>query len=67
MVSENERKRILVTGGAGLVGQAIKFIIENDEEFGQHNDEEWVFLCSKDGDLRLVMTNSELNMYLCRD
>ncbi|KAK9768691.1 hypothetical protein K7432_000447 [Basidiobolus ranarum] len=45
---------ILVTGGSGLVGQAIKWVIENDksERFGKKENEEWVFLTSKDGDLR---------------
>jgi GDP-L-fucose synthase len=66
MVSDNERKRILVTGGTGLVGQAIKFVIEKDEEFGQRSDEEWIFLCSKDGDLRLATRNPGLNMRLRR-
>ena len=45
---------ILVTGGSGLVGQAIKTII--DEEKLQKNnsskDETWIFCGSKDGDLR---------------
>ncbi|ORY02988.1 epimerase-domain-containing protein [Basidiobolus meristosporus CBS 931.73] len=45
---------IIVTGGSGLVGQAIKWVIENDhsERFGKKENEEWVFLTSKDGDLR---------------
>ncbi|KAH9635100.1 hypothetical protein HF086_000821 [Spodoptera exigua] len=45
---------ILVTGGSGLVGQAIKTII--DEEKSQNHDgskdETWIFCGSKDGDLR---------------
>ena len=40
---------ILVTGGSGLVGAAIRAFI--DEEGGK-KDEKWVFLSSKDGDLR---------------
>ncbi|KAK9764975.1 hypothetical protein K7432_007070 [Basidiobolus ranarum] len=45
---------VLVTGGSGLVGQAVKWVIENDksERFGKKENEEWVFLTSKDGDLR---------------
>ncbi|KAI7865777.1 hypothetical protein BDF14DRAFT_1744036 [Spinellus fusiger] len=45
---------ILVTGGSGLVGQAVKWVIENDTsvEFGKKEGETWVFLTSKDGDLR---------------
>lgn len=42
-------KRILVTGGSGLVGKAIQDIIEKEKE----PNEEWIFLSSKDGDLRL--------------
>lgn len=45
---------ILVTGGTGLVGEALKWVIENDksERFGKKEGETWVFLSSKDGDLR---------------
>ena len=43
-----EPKRILVTGGSGLVGQAIKYVVENDE---RRDDEEWIFASSKDADL----------------
>lgn len=43
----NEKDVILVTGGTGLVGKAIQTIIkkENNEQ------EQWIFLGSKDGDL----------------
>jgi GDP-L-fucose synthase len=45
---------ILVTGGSGLVGEAIKWVIENEtsERFGKKDNEKWIFLSSKDGDLR---------------
>ncbi|KAI8082874.1 uncharacterized protein BX664DRAFT_301339 [Halteromyces radiatus] len=45
---------ILVTGGSGLVGKAIQWVIENDksERFGKKDGETWIFLTSKDGDLR---------------
>lgn len=45
---------ILVTGGTGLVGEAIKWVIENEksERFGKREGETWIFLSSKDGDLR---------------
>ncbi|KAG8934683.1 hypothetical protein FRC01_001084 [Tulasnella sp. 417] len=46
---------ILVTGGSGLVGQAIKYIIETEpvgSKFGKREGETWVFATSKDGDLR---------------
>lgn len=49
-----ERKKIIVTGGSGMVGQAIKWVIqnENDHRFGINDGEEWVFLGSKDGNLK---------------
>jgi GDP-L-fucose synthase len=46
---------ILVTGGTGLVGKGIQYIIENEPEgsrFGKKAGAKWVFLGSKDGDLR---------------
>ena len=51
---DNSRKKIIVTGGTGMVGQAIKWVIENesDSRFGNREDEEWVFLGSKDGNLK---------------
>lgn len=48
---------ILVTGGSGLVGQAIKYVIETEpvgSKFGKREGETWVFATSKDGDLRFV-------------
>jgi len=42
---------VLVTGGTGLVGQAInEFVTENDNK-NQLPGESWIFLSSKDGDL----------------
>ena len=46
---------VLVTGGTGLVGSAIKGVIEQEQvgsRFGRREDEKWVFIESKDGDLR---------------
>ena len=43
-------KIVLVTGGSGLVGSAIKEYVDNGE--GQAEGEQWVFLSSKDGDLK---------------
>ena len=40
---------ILVTGGSGLVGSAIAALVAKEASV---NDEEFVFLSSKDGDLR---------------
>lgn len=45
-----EQKVILVTGGTGLVGQAIKRV--STEELCP--TEKWIFLSSKDGDLRYM-------------
>ncbi|XP_008327925.1 GDP-L-fucose synthase-like [Cynoglossus semilaevis] len=52
MASKNKAgpMRVLVTGGSGLVGSAIKHVVE---EKGESLDgEEWFFLSSKDADLR---------------
>jgi GDP-L-fucose synthase len=46
---------ILVTGGTGLVGQAIKYVIETEPEgsrFGKKPGETWIFAASREGDLR---------------
>src|SRR3954452_2906821 len=46
---------ILVTGGNGLVGSAIRHIIETEpigSKFGKYEGETWVFCKSSDGDLR---------------
>ena len=48
---------VLVTGGTGLVGYAIRHIIETEavgSRFGRREDEAWVFIGSKDADLRFV-------------
>lgn len=44
------RKVVMVTGGRGLVGMGIQTWLEKHPE--QRGDEKWVFLSSKDGDLR---------------
>lgn len=41
--------RVLVTGGSGLVGRAIRHVIE--QEGGAKEGEEWIFLSSKDANL----------------
>ncbi|CAG8478502.1 15701_t:CDS:2 [Acaulospora colombiana] len=49
----SQEKVILVTGGSGLVGKAIEWVVENDTgRFGKKEGEKWIFLTSKDGDLR---------------
>lgn len=58
MAEESATKTILVTGGTGLVGKAIEYIISNEREgsrFGRRPGEKWVFASSKDGDLRCVV------------
>ncbi|KXS13290.1 GDP-keto-6-deoxymannnose 3,5-epimerase/4-reductase [Gonapodya prolifera JEL478] len=49
----SDRTVILVTGGTGLVGEAIRWVIDNDLDprFRRREGEEWIFLSSKDGDL----------------
>jgi len=42
------RKKILVTGGSGLVGMGIRKMAETEEK---RDDEEWIFVSSKDADL----------------
>ena len=59
--------KVIVTGGSGLIGKAIKSLISfvhsltsvESEFLRQAKDYEWVFLSSKDGDLRsLEVTRS---------
>ena len=45
---DNEKSTVMVTGGSGLVGMAIKEYVESNKK----DNETWVFLSSKDGDLR---------------
>lgn len=45
--------RILVTGGTGLVGNAIKDVVQLPEI--KRDDEEWFFVGSKDADLTYVL------------
>ncbi|XP_044737516.1 probable GDP-L-fucose synthase isoform X2 [Chrysoperla carnea] len=57
----SDQKVILVTGGTGLVGQAIRILTEKEE---RRNDERWVFIGSKDGDLsNLEETRAIYNKY----
>jgi GDP-L-fucose synthase len=44
-------KTVLVTGGTGLVGQAIQRVAKDT---GLDNQMQWVFLGSKDADLRVL-------------
>jgi len=47
-MSESKKSVVMVTGGSGLVGCAIRDYVESNKK----ENEEWVFLSSKDGDLR---------------
>lgn len=47
-MTSNEKSIVMVTGGSGLVGCAIQKYVESSPK----ENEEWVFLSSKDGDLR---------------
>lgn len=40
-------KKVLVTGGTGLVGSAIKQVVEQE----RIENEDWIFCSSKDGNL----------------
>ena len=40
---------IMVTGGTGLVGKAVEWVIENEQ--AKPGNERWVFVGSKDADL----------------
>ena len=50
-MDESQKKIIMVTGGTGLVGMAIKQIVETDEH---REDEQWIFVSSKDANLTYV-------------
>ncbi|KAJ7594386.1 epimerase-domain-containing protein [Mycena floridula] len=54
---------ILVTGGRGLLGSAIKHVIETeapDSKFGKKTGETWIFASSSDGDLRDAAQTAKL-------
>ncbi len=55
MAIETSHSVILVTGGTGLVGYAIQHVINSEplgSRFGRRAGETWVFIGSKDADLR---------------
>lgn len=51
MTSEQQHKRVLITGGTGLVGLAIKHVVENESDKDKRN-EEYFFISSRECDLR---------------
>lgn len=42
---------VLVTGGTGLVGKGIQFVVDEDKKQNEGKNEEWFFASSKDADL----------------
>ena len=42
-----EKKKVLVTGSSGLAGSAVQHLVKEE----QAEDEEWIFLTSKDANL----------------
>ena len=50
---EQKRDVVLVTGGSGLVGKGIQLALEEVPDELKNNS--WIFLTSKDGDLRFVL------------
>jgi len=42
----------MVTGGSGLVGEAIREVVRQEHERKEHLTDQWIFLTSKDADLR---------------
>lgn len=49
-MTSGEKKRVLVTGGTGLVGSAIRYIVDNESDREKRN-EEYFFISSKECDL----------------
>ncbi|KAI9144060.1 hypothetical protein BKA69DRAFT_1149877 [Paraphysoderma sedebokerense] len=60
--SSTTKPVVLVTGGTGLVGKAIQHVIETstDPRFGKKENEQWVFLNSKEGDLRYPVATKNI-------
>jgi len=51
-MDSTKAKRILVTGGTGLVGKGIESFIHSSQYQSKLQSEQWIFLSSKEGDLR---------------
>jgi GDP-L-fucose synthase len=45
----SDKKVVMVTGGSGLVGSGIRMYVEST---GALEKEQWIYLSSKEGDLR---------------
>lgn len=53
-------RKVLITGGSGLVGKGIQHVLTTDEVSQYHQNDEFIFLSSKDGDLRSLPVCEEL-------
>ena len=49
--------KVLVTGGTGLVGKAIEFVVNEEDKT---DGDEWIFASSKDADLTDFGSTNEL-------
>jgi hypothetical protein len=52
-----KKECVMVTGGSGIVGSALREYVENSEA---EKFRKWIFLSSKDGDLRDITATNEL-------
>ncbi|KAJ3534787.1 hypothetical protein NM688_g7080 [Phlebia brevispora] len=58
-----EQSVILVTGGTGLIGKAIQYVIETEpagSRFGKKPGETWIFIGQNDGDLKDAESTKKL-------
>jgi GDP-L-fucose synthase len=53
-------RRVLVTGGSGLVGKGIQHVLTLPDVNESHKNDEFFFLSSKDGDLRDIKVCEEV-------
>ena len=54
-VKTSVKATAVVLGGTGLIGQAIKYVIETEpagSRFGKKEGETWIFASSSEGNLR---------------
>lgn len=60
-MEKEQQTVVLVTGGTGLVGRAIKHVVENGEK---RKGETWIYASSKDADLtNLESTKAMFNKH----